>query len=246
MLAEPPRDGPGVLPPALRRPAAVVSVCGAIAFLALAIRYHGTVTYGRFDGWVNGWVPPRQSLPISTLAPLTDVAPTVFVVLACAAGVALLLARWWRAAAFALLAPGLTLLVVEVAKFAVGRLHQGALSLPSGHTAAVTSVSLVGALLVVARVRGHRMLAATIGALVVTVVAGAMAFLLLTLRWHYATDTIAGYCIAVAGTLAAAFAVDAVPDRWVPPAVRRSVDHLVDRLEGVLRAARRPVTRSGR
>jgi undecaprenyl-diphosphatase len=215
-----------------------VSACGAVAFLALAIRYHGAVTYGRFDGWVNGRVPPRRDLPIRTLAPLTDVAPTIFVVLACAAAVALLLARWWRGAALAVLGPGLTLLVVEIGKFAVGRLHEGALSLPSGHTAAVTSVSLVAVLLLVARVRGHRMLAATVGALVVTAVAGAMAFLLVALRWHYATDTIAGYCVAVAGTLAAAFAVDAIPGRWVPATVRRSVDRVVDRLVGVLRSVR--------
>jgi len=71
----------------------------------------------------------------------------------------------------------------------------------------------VVALLVVGRSRAHALLAAAVGAATVTVAAGAVAFVLVALHWHYATDTLAGYCIAVAGTLGVAFAVDALTAR---------------------------------
>jgi undecaprenyl-diphosphatase len=216
--AEPSPDRQRLLPVPVRRPAAVVTACCLLVFLVLAVRFHGAVTYGGFDGWVDHTVPPRRTLPTDALAPLTDIVPTVLLGLAAAATLALLVTRRWRSAALAVLGPGLTLLLVEVGKLAVGRLHQGVLSLPSGHTAVVTSVAVVGAVLLLGRRRQHVLLAATLGALAVTVAAAAMAFLLVALRWHYATDTVAGYCVAIAATLGVAFLLDALVARRIPSA----------------------------
>lgn len=204
-----------LLPAAARLPAAALALSCAVAFVALAVRYHDAVSYGRFDGWVNGWVPPRRDLPVAALASLTDIVPTVLVCLAGAVTVALLVLRRWHWAALTILGPGVTLLVVETAKPAVGRLHEHVLSLPSGHTAIVTSVALVGTVLVLGRLHGHILLGAAVGLVVVTAAAGAMTFLLLALRWHYATDTLAGYCVAVASTVGVAFGLDALASRAI-------------------------------
>jgi undecaprenyl-diphosphatase len=202
-----------LLPAVIRRPAAVVAVCCAIASAALAVRYHGAVSAGGVDRWIRGELPRWRDLPAATMAPLTDAAPAVFLALAGAAALVSLLRRRWERAAFAVLGPGVTMLVTEVGKGLVGRLHQGAPSLPSGHTAAVTSGALVVALLLVGRWRAHAVPAAAVGALAVTAVAAGVAFSLVVLGWHYATDTAAGFCVAVAATLGVALAVDAYTAR---------------------------------
>jgi undecaprenyl-diphosphatase len=213
VTAEPLPDRRRLLPAAIRLPAAVLAVCCAVGFVVLAVRYHDVHTYGRFDRWVSDSVPRWRDLPHAVLAPLTDVLPAVLLVLTGVVAIAALVTRRWSYAALAVLGPGLTMLLTEVGKLLVGRLHEGAPSLPSGHTAAVTSVAVVMALLVVGRSRAHPVLAAAVGAATVTVAAGAMAFVLVALHYHYATDTIAGYGIAVAGTLGVAFTVDAFTAR---------------------------------
>jgi undecaprenyl-diphosphatase len=209
VIEEPARRPQRLLPAAIRRPVAVASVCCTLAFAVLAVRYHGAVSAGGVDLWIRGQLPRWRDLPAATMAPLTDAAPAVFLSLAGAAALVLLVRRRWEQAAFAVLGPGVTMLVTEVSKVLVGRLHQGAPSLPSGHTAAVTSGALVVALLVVGRRRARAVVAAAVGALAVTAVAAAVAFSLVVLGWHYATDTVAGFCVAVAGTLGVALAVDA-------------------------------------
>jgi undecaprenyl-diphosphatase len=214
---EPARRPQRLLPAAIVRPAAVVAACCALAFLVLAVRYHGVASAGGVDRWIRGELPLWRDLPAATMAPLTDAAPAVFLGLAGAAALVLLLRREWERAAFAVLGPGVTMLVTEVGKAVIGRLHQGVPSLPSGHTAAVTSGALVLALLAVGRWRAHAARVATVGALAGTAVAAAVAFSLVVLGWHYASDTVAGFCVAVAGTLGAALAVDTYTARRLRP-----------------------------
>ena len=70
------------------------------------------------------------------------------------------------------LAPGLTTLLVEAAKRVVDRTVHGGLALPSGHTAAATSLLLVLGVLAVRRVR-RRVRTAGVAVLAVVTAGGA-------------------------------------------------------------------------
>jgi membrane-associated phospholipid phosphatase len=203
-----------LLPARLRAPAAALVVGCAVLFLVLAVRYHGSGSPGGFDSWVAK-ILPRVGYPRRGLARTTDLGPFAFFILDAIVTVALLLRRSWWQAALAVGGPVLTMLVVEVAKPLIGRRNHGSLCLPSGHTAAVTTVALVGALLLVQRMRTRPVLAAILGFLAATILAAAMAVVLVLLGWHFATDTVAGYCVAVASTLGAAFALDGIAGRRV-------------------------------
>jgi undecaprenyl-diphosphatase len=202
-------DGARILPVAIRRPAAVLAVVCAVAFLALAVRYHGDSRAGRFDGWVAGWLGSEARV-LSTVSVL---APPLFTALAAVATVTELALRNWRYAALTALGPGLTLLVTELGKVLVDRRIDGSLALPSGHTAGVTSVCLALAIVLIDRARGHVVLGATGGLVVATALGAAMALVMVAGHSHYATDTVAGYCVAVATTLGVAFAIDGVAGR---------------------------------
>ena len=215
-----------LLPAPLRRPAAALAAGYTVVFLALAVRYRGANTGGAFDGRVLGWLQRRDDLPFSVVLRLTGLVPPVFFLVVVLASIAALALRQWRSAAFVILGPGLSMLVVEVSKVLVGRSLHGRLAMPSGHTAAVTSVSLMVAILVVARLRSRVLPAAALGFAVVSVLACAIGVLMVLGHFHYATDTIAGYGAATATTLGVAFAVDALaisrsPGARAPGALNR-------------------------
>jgi membrane-associated phospholipid phosphatase len=204
------KDDRRLLPAPLRLPAALLAGVCAVVFVALAVRYAGDRTAGRLDDRLFAVLPDagtpgagkRALNHVATAAPL--VAVGVVVVLT----IALLVARRWRDAAFAALAPGLTLLVAEVAKPLVDRTTDGFLAMPSGHTAGVTSVALTIAVLLLQRFRAHVVRAAVLGWLAATLLGTAMALVMVSLHFHYPTDTVGGYCAAVATTLAVAFGID--------------------------------------
>jgi len=121
--------------------------------------------------------------------------------------------RRWRSAALAVAGPGLTVVVTTLAKSMVGRkIHEVHLSYPSGHTALLTALALVLALLV-ADVVGLGPLG---GMLLVMLAAGlagvVMAWSQTVLVAHYATDTIGGFCTALAVVPAAAWVIDRIAD----------------------------------
>jgi undecaprenyl-diphosphatase len=107
-------------------------------------------------------------------------------------------------------APAATGAVTTLLKALVGRTLDGDLALPSGHTAGVTAVSLVLALLLVDLVGTP--LPAPVAAMVVLLpvlaVPGVVALALVATGSHYATDTVAGFCTAVAVTLALGLVLD--------------------------------------
>jgi undecaprenyl-diphosphatase len=209
MSAETSPDDQRLLPGRIRRPAAVLAAACAVVFVVLAVKYHGDDTGGTFDNWVFGSLRHRH-LPNHALTRLADLVPPVFALVVTALTITTLALRKWRYAALAVLGPGLSMLVVEGGKNIVGRTLDGMLALPSGHTAGVTSVSLVVAALLIDRLRSHVVLAAALALVAVTIMACAIALVMVAARFHYATDTIAGYCAATAITLGVAFALDAI------------------------------------
>jgi undecaprenyl-diphosphatase len=195
----------------------VLAVGCAVVCLALAVKYRGTSTGGILDRWVFHWLQQRDGIPFHVVSRLTGLVPPVFFLVVIALALATLVARRWRYAALVILGPGLSVLVVEVGKSIVGRTLDGMLAMPSGHTAAVTSVSLVVALLILDHLRSRVVAAAVLGLAAVTLMACVIAVLMVVGRFHYATDTIAGYCAAMATTLGVALAVDAVANRRSRP-----------------------------
>jgi len=203
-------DDQRLVPVPVRRAAAVLAAGCAVVFLALAVRFRGASIGGAFDDRVLGWLQQHADIPFSAVARLTGLVPPVFFLVVIALSIAALALRQWRSAALVVLGPGLSMVVVEVGKTIVGRTLDGRLAMPSGHTAGVTSVSLVVAILVVDRLRSHVVPAAVLGMAAVSLLACVIGVLMVLGGYHYATDTIAGYCAAIATTLAVAFAVDAL------------------------------------
>lgn len=195
-----------LVPRSLLPSAVVLAVACAVVLLALAIRYHGSTRPGGFDERAYSALASLRMARDPLIAVVDAVPPTCGVLVAVLAGV-LAARRKWRAAALVALGPGLALLVTEAGKRVVGRTLDGMLALPSGHTTGIASVVATIAVLRISRAR-HVGRAAAVGLLAVTLGAAIVGVGMVTLRFHYATDIVAGYCVGVAVPLAVAFAID--------------------------------------
>ncbi|MGD9526942.1 phosphatase PAP2 family protein [Pseudonocardia sp.] len=195
------------------RALAVVAVALAV-FTVLAARYTGGSDPRWFDDHardVIADVTPRGRLLRMLLelgSPAAVVAIAVVVALLC------LWRRHPRAAALALLGPGITGLVTTFTKPLIGRTLRGEYAYPSGHTGGATSTALVLAVLAVLVLRPDPRRALAIVLAVGAAAAALFAVLVVAANWHYATDAIGGACVALAAVLGSALAIDAVADRW--------------------------------
>lgn len=205
---------PELVPPQVRRPAALLALACAAVLVVLAARYHGDRIPGRLDSWVFGQIPRALRSHWWTLSGLAKVLPFVLVFAAGVVAVVSCIGRRWRLAALAVVAPTLTVGLTELGKQLVDRRIDGFLALPSGHTAGATSVFLVLGLVVLGRVRGNVRVAAGVVAAAVTAGGALVGLLMVSVHDHYATDTIAGYCVAVAVTLALALTLDRAGQPW--------------------------------
>ena len=88
-------------------------------------------------------------------------------------------------------------------------INGGFLSFPSGHTATATAFALVATLVVVSRKPARAWLLAVVPVLA----AGVMAWVQVLLNAHYPTDTLGGFCAALAVVPAVAWVVDRAMDR---------------------------------
>jgi undecaprenyl-diphosphatase len=202
-----------VVPEQLRIAATVVTGTAALGFGFLAIRYRGASGPGLLDAQAMGRLGSAlraYSGAVDVVVRAGDPGPVLLIGVGTAAVAARM--RRPRLVALALAAPLLTGLVTTAAKWVVGRTLDGDLSLPSGHTGAVTSLAVVAALLSLGR-RRWSPVAPAAHLLLVTLVAATMGAALVATRAHYATDTIAGYCAGLAVTLVAARLLDACCDR---------------------------------
>jgi undecaprenyl-diphosphatase len=208
MTPLPVERGPQLVPPQLRRPAALLALACTAVLVVLAARYHGDRAAGRLDNWVFGQIPEVLRSHHWTLTGLAKYLPIVLVVVAGVVAVASGIRRRWNVAALAVLAPAATVGLTELGKQLVDRRIDGYLALPSGHTAGATSVFLVLGLVWLSRVRHRLRAVAVLVAAAVTAGGALVGLLMVSVHDHYATDTVAGYCIAVAVTLAIALAID--------------------------------------
>jgi membrane-associated phospholipid phosphatase len=185
-------------------PLAVVSVFAAITLVVLAFVFAGTSTTGEFG-------IPAEHRPIGEpwrqFALIVDwTGEPVGATLVLVTLVVVFLRKGnRRAALLAVAGPAAAVVVTTGMKPLVGRtINDGFLSFPSGHTASATAFALVATL-----AAGRLWLTA-----VVTVLAAAaMAWAQVLLNAHYPTDTIGGFCAALAVVPAVAWTIDRVAAR---------------------------------
>lgn len=188
----------------------VAIVLAIVVIAVLGMHYADQEMPGRLDRNLDALISHglRRDQPITRgLAALGNPAQAALLVAAIAAAAAA--ARRWSGVLLAIVGTVTAATITEVIlKPLIGRLHARHLSFPSGHTTAVAAVAVAAAILIVSgrwpRTAVLRILA---GCAAVAAAAG-VAISLVAQHIHYFTDTIAGYCVAIATVLAIALALD--------------------------------------
>jgi membrane-associated phospholipid phosphatase len=202
---------PPLLPPGLRPvAAALLAACAAVA-LGLGVLFAGDARAGPLDASADAWARSglgQDQALVHLLAWLGDFGPvtvmTAALVLVCAA------ARRWRGSVLAAVAIPLASALTElVFKPLTDRTLHGALSYPSGHATAMFALATVSVVLLAAparpRLPGAVRLMLGLGAVLVAV---AVPLAMVSLGFHYFTDTIGGASVGTAAALISAFVID--------------------------------------
>ncbi|MDQ2883950.1 MAG: phosphatase PAP2 family protein [Actinomycetota bacterium] len=194
----------------VRLPAVLVIALAIIVIAVFSMRYADQDMPGHLDRSLDALI--RNALhrdrPVTgALAGLGNPvqAATLVVVVAGAAAAA----RRWAGVLLTIVGTVTAVAITElILKPLIGRLSYGHLSFPSGHTTVVAAVAFATAILVGgARWPRSSTLRLVAGLAAVGLAAG-VAISLVALRVHYATDTVAGYCVALATVLAVALVLD--------------------------------------
>lgn len=90
----------------------------------------------------------------------------------------------------------------------------GGFAYPSGHTGGTTSIALVAALLLVSLIPAGRAAALVLVGAAALLAGGAVGAGMVTVGAHYPTDTVGGFCVALAAGLGSALVIERVADRW--------------------------------
>ncbi|WP_318210458.1 MULTISPECIES: phosphatase PAP2 family protein [unclassified Streptomyces] len=214
-LAEGDRSAPAVLPPPLRSWLGLPAAVAALAVVVLGVRYADAGGPGgvdaRFLAAVEGVGPRARHIALATDflgEPMGAAALVVAVVTGC------LLLRRPRAAVLVVAGTGLAVVTTRLLKHLVGRTIHGDenLSYPSGHTAFLTALALVVALLATGRFNLGRTAGTSLVLLAALIAGAAMGWAQVVLGAHYPTDALGGWFTALAVIPATAWAVDRVAD----------------------------------
>jgi undecaprenyl-diphosphatase len=221
---------PPLVPQSLRRPAVLVAIGCWVVAAALGVWYAGEHTPGGVDATIVRWVHAAITEEGMFARVLTG--PThpivTYPVIALVLGVAVF-RRWWERAVFTVAAPGLCVALTELLfKPLIGRTDDGVLSYPSGHTVSATATFAV-AVLVITVDWPARWRWAAAGLLVLLWLVFAVG--LVGMDYHYFTDTIGGFLVAIGVVLPLAILTDRLSARRYffryPPASISSVNTAV-------------------
>ncbi|GHE45660.1 membrane protein [Streptomyces longispororuber] len=206
-----------MLPPPLRAWLGLVAVLAALAVVVIGVLYAGHGEPGTVDRWFVDPTADSVRPPWRRVALATDFLgePAGAATLVVAAVTGCLLLRRPRAAVFAVAAPGAAVAAVTLLKPLVGRtIHgEGNLSYPSGHTAFLTALALVVALLAAGRPGVGRAAGAALVLAAASAAGVAMGWAQVALGAHYPTDVLGGWCAALAVVPATAWLVDRAATR---------------------------------
>jgi undecaprenyl-diphosphatase len=206
-------------PPLLarRRPviAAVTAIIAAacLVVIVLGVRYAGERRPGRLDTAIDARVRHHLDDHLRFLHHIVAAADPASVIVTCAVliGVFFFTGRR-RAAALAALGPALAAGISEfVLKPLIDRRMHDSLAFPSGHTTGAVSVAIVVAVVLLGPSRPPWPAFARFSLSgLVMLAAVAVATALVGSGYHYATDTLGGFGVAIAVVLGVACAIDAV------------------------------------
>jgi membrane-associated phospholipid phosphatase len=208
---------PPLMPDRLRRPALGAALLAWLVAASLAAQYAGGTAAGPLDRALTGAVRAVAGPPglIGEILVFPTTPALVYAALVAVLVVEVVRRRWWWAG-LVVTGPTVAIVLTEAAfKPLDGRTHNGFLSYPSGHTVSAVSAYLV-MLLVLTTGRSRTVRLAGCGALLVLTVV--LATGLVAMDYHYPTDTIGGFCVAVGVILPAAVLTDALSARPARPA----------------------------
>jgi membrane-associated phospholipid phosphatase len=198
-----------------RGPAVVVSFLAIIVVGVLGMRYANQTAAGSLDRTLDTFIRThlrRYESLIRALVMLGNPLPATIVVAAVA--VAAAIARRWSGVVLAI---GGTLAAVTITELIlkplVMRLRYGHLSFPSGHCTTVAAVAIATSILLTGAQRPRSLAVRLVAGVVPIVVAACVAVGLIAEHIHYATDTLAGCCVAAATVLTVALVLDVIAPR---------------------------------
>jgi membrane-associated phospholipid phosphatase len=219
--------GPTLLLPRWRLLLRAVVPLSALAVILLGWWYAGKAHAGALDHALDSPLTAWRGQPASDALTLVsdlgseEALPVELVVLALAARRN---SHRWTGVALVVIGPTIAVLLAEfVIKPLVGRTIDSALTLPSGHTTSITALAWVVVLLFVADAHQRsRWLRAGLVVLLVAAVT-AVAYSVVALNYHYATDTLAGAFVATTSVGAVALLLDWLQRRIPLSSARRTV-----------------------
>jgi len=208
---------PPALPREIQPPLAIAGLLGVVLAVTLGMVFAGQATGTRLDDQLAVALELPQAFP--RVYTVSLIVQTLADPIPAAVLMVLLAAICWRfgrrrLAVLAVLGPAAADIVVMVMKRLVGRtIHQGNLSYPSTHTTQSAAFAMVIALLVISLVnlRAGAAAAVLLGSAAVGSVV--MGWALVGGSVHYATDSLGGFCMAVAVVPLAAWCTDLAGDR---------------------------------
>jgi membrane-associated phospholipid phosphatase len=180
--------------PAVRRSVLPLMVLGLLLLTVPAVAYAGDTGPGRLDRWIQSVVDHTPSAARDSALALDWLGePTGRALLVLATAAVCVLAGRRALAVTAVVASVLTAVLTTGLKYVVDRrIHDGFLSYPSGHTAALAAIGLVLGLLLADLLRAGPILGTAL-VLGLAVLGGAlMAWAQIDLTAHYPTDTVGG------------------------------------------------------
>jgi undecaprenyl-diphosphatase len=193
-----------------------IIAAASAGIVVLGVRYAGAHRAGRIDAALDARVRHHLGGHLDFLHFLVSLADPASVIAACAALAFLFFFTGRRRAALlAVLGPPVAAGFTEfVLKPLIDRRLADSLSFPSGHTTAAVSVAMVVVVALLGPSRPSWPPFARWGLSALALLsAAAVATALVGSGYHYATDTVGGFCVAAASVLAVAWIIDLLAHR---------------------------------
>ncbi|MGW6055585.1 phosphatase PAP2 family protein [Streptomyces sp. NPDC055189] len=192
----------------------LIALLAASAVVVLGVMYAGHTQSGTVDRWFIQPTDDSVGRPWRYVALATDflAEPAGAAILVVAAVAGCLLLRRPRTAVLVVVGAGLTVVTATLLKSLVGRTIHGPdnLSYPSGHTAFLTALALIAALLATSLLGLGRTAGMLLVLAAVLIAGAAMGWAQVALGAHYPTDILGGWCTALAVVPVTAWLIDRV------------------------------------